>query len=42
MNTQIKSDGNRSINFDYMLEVSEANMYKLIDNVYYLFINQKI
>ena len=37
-----KSDGNRSINFDYMLEVSEANMYKLIDNVYNLFINQKI
>ena len=36
-----KSDGNRSINFDYMLEVSEANMYKLIDNVYNLFINQK-
>ena len=35
-------DGNRSINFDYMLEVSEANMYKLIDNVYNLFINQKI
>ena len=34
-------DGNRSINFDYMLEVSEANMYKLIDNVYNLFINQK-
>ena len=23
-------------------EVSEANMYKLIDNVYNLFINQKI
>ena len=42
-NPQIaKSDGNRSINFDYMLEVSEANMYKLIDNVYALFINQKI
>lgn len=37
-----KSVGNRSINFDYMLEVSEANMYKLIDNVYNLFINQKI
>ena len=37
-----KSDGNRSINFDYMLEVSEANMYKLIDSVYNLFINQKI
>jgi len=37
-----KSDGNRSINFDYMLEVSEANMYKLIDNVFNLFINQKI
>ena len=35
-------DGNRSINFDYMLEVSEANMYKLIDSVYNLFINQKI
>ncbi len=34
-----KSDGNRSINFDYMLEVSEANMYKLIDSVYNLFIN---
>ena len=32
-------DGNRSINFDYMLEVSEANMYKLIDSVYNLFIN---
>ena len=39
-NPQIaKSDGNRSINFDYMLEVSEANMYKLIDSVYNLFIN---
>ena len=35
-------DGNRSINFDYMLEVSEVNMYKLIECVYNLFINQKI
>lgn len=34
-------DGNRSINFDYMLEVSEANMYKLIECVYILFNNQK-
>ena len=34
-------DGNRSINFDYMLEVSEANMYKLIESVYNLFINNK-
>ena len=34
-----KSDGNRSINFDYMLEVSEANMYKLIECVYNLFNN---
>ena len=32
-------DGNRSINFDYMLEVSEANMYKLIECVYNLFNN---
>ncbi len=34
-------DGNREINFDYMLEVSEANMYKLIECVYNLFNNQK-
>ena len=34
-----KSVGNRSINFDYMLEVSEANMYKLIECVYNLFNN---
>ena len=34
-------DGNREINFDYMLEVSEANMYKLIESVYNLFINNK-
>lgn len=34
-------DGNMEINFDYMLEVSEANMYKLIECVYNLFNNQK-
>lgn len=36
-----KNDGNRSINFDYMLEVNEVNMYKLIESVYNLFINNK-
>lgn len=35
-----KVDGNRTINFDYMLEVNEKNMYKLINDVYNLFINQ--